>query len=324
MRSRPTAVFAAVAAVLTCGGCGAAAATSARDGGQFPMTFQNCGHDVTVDRKPERIVALGPSEVATLHTAGASALLVGRNDEGVKSAAYPPEMRDAVAGVPQLGVGGEVTRENLIALQPDLVVGSVSESLTPESLSAVHIPLRSLRGNCGSAHAPGAGDGTADFDDVYDDVARLGALAGTSERSTSAVADLRRRVAAATPAPDLRGKSVAAVIGVRNGLRAYGRSSMTHTQFTALGLRDVFGDVDSRVFDASIEEMVSRDPDIVMVLSYGQTDQEAKDAFLSIPGARNLTAASTGQIFVQPYEYSSQGTLSVAGLENMARNLGRT
>jgi iron complex transport system substrate-binding protein len=316
-----TAVIAAAAA-LTTAGCGGAGAVTAPTGGQYPMTFQNCGHDVTVERKPRRIVALGPSEVATLHTAGAAGLLVGRNDEGVRSAAYPQDLRDAVAAVPQLGVGGEVTRENVVALQPDLAVGSVSETLTPESLAAVGIPLRSLRGNCGSNHAPGVGDGTADFDDVYDDVAALGALAGTGDQARAAVEDLRRRVAAAVPPAEVRGRTAAAVIGVRGGLRAYGRSSMVHTQLTALGLQDVFGDVGSRVFDASIEEIVARDPAVVVILSYDQTDQQARDAFLSIPGAANLTAVRTGQVLVQPYEYSSQGTLSVTGLENMARHLG--
>ena len=311
-------VAASTALVLSgCGGAGQAPA----GGDGYPTSIQNCGHEVRIDRKPERIVALGPSEVATLQAAGAAPKLVGRDDAGAKSDPYPPQLRAAVASVPQLGQGGEVTRENVIDLQPDLVVGSVTETVTPETLGAVGIPMVSLAGNCGSNHAPGTGDGTADFDDVATDLETLGRLAGTSEQASAAVADMRGRVAGAKPPPAVAGKSAAAAIVFQNGFEVYGRQSMAHTQLQALGLRDVFGDAPQRVFEASVEDLINRNPDVVMLLSYGESDAAAKEKFLRIPGAANLTAVRNNALFVQPYEFSSQGVLAVNGLENMSRSL---
>jgi iron complex transport system substrate-binding protein len=320
VRARLQVAVVMTAAAITVAGCGADDRSAPGSDG-FPTTVQNCGRPVEIATKPERVVALGPSEVTTLYAAGAAPRIVGRDDAGLKSVSYPPEMAAAVAGAPQLGTGGELTRENVIAMQPDLVVGSVSQTVTPDTLGAVDIPMISLRGNCGSNHAPGAGDGTADFDDVYSDVDTLGRLLGTPDRATAAVADMRRRVAAARPPAALAGASAAAVIVHDNALEIYGRRSMTHTQFDALGLRDVFTDADSRVFDAGIEELIARNPAVVVLLSYGQTDQQAKEQFLSLPGAATLAAVRDDAVFVQPYEYSSQGALAVTGLENMAHHL---
>ena len=307
-------------AALALAGCSTGDPASGNDG-RSATTLVNCGREVTFDHEPERVVALGPSEVTTLYSAGAASKLVGRDDAGKKSDPYPPDIRAAVADVPQLGSGGEVTRENIIALNPDLVVGSVTETISPETLAAVGIPMISLSGNCGSNHAPGLGDGTADFDDVFNDVTELGRLLDTTDRSTAAVATMRQQVARAEPAAALRGRTAAAVIVFENSLEVYGRQSMAHTQFQALGLRDAFGDADSRVFEASVEQLVSRNPDVVMILSYGESDAQAKARFLRIPGASDLAAVRGNRVFVQPYEYSSQGTLSVTGLQNMSRAL---
>lgn len=310
-------------AVFALAGCGSGGQLPASADG-FPMTVQNCGHDVVIDRKPERVVALGPSEVTTLYTAGAAAKLVGRDDAGMKSAPYTPDIRAAVAQVPQLGSGGEITRENIIDLKPDLVVGSVSETIGPETLSAVGIPMLSLRGNCGSNHAPGASDGTADFDDVISDVELLGRLLGTTDQASRAVASMRQRITQASSSANLHGKTAIAAIVFKNGLKVYSRRSMAHTQLRALGAKDLFADVDSRVFESNIEELISRNPELIVILSYGDTDDQAKAKFLEIPGASTLAAVRNNALFVQPYEYSSQGTLSVTGLENMARNLPKS
>lgn len=317
--------IAATAVSLAVAGCGSGAtATGGADG--FPMTVSNCGTPTTIEQRPERVVALGPSEVETLYSAGAASRIVARNDAGAKSDPYTPEMKAAVASVPQLGGGGgQITREAIIAAQPGLVTGSVSGSVPadmPTNLAAVGIPMLPLRGNCGSNHAQGESDGTSDFEDVYFDVATFGTVLGTEPQATAAVADMKRRVAAARAPAALQGRTAAAGIVMDNVFEVYGRRSMAHTQFQALGLRDAFADVDKRVFDANIEEVIARNPDVMVLLSYGQSDEQAREQFLRIPGAANLAAVRNGALFVQPYEYSGQGSLAVTGLENMAAKLG--
>lgn len=328
MRSglRVTGLVSALVFVLSSCGAGGNRADErgSNVGEDVSTTVRNCGHAVKVKHRPHRVVALGPSEVTSLYAAGGATRLVGRDDAGMKSAPYTPAIRKAVSSVPQLSSGGEVTRESIIALNPDLVVGSVSETVTPETLGAVDIPMLSLRGNCGSNHAPGASDGTSDFDDVFSDVRLFGRLLGKSEHASATVSELRRRVDAAKTAGNLHGETAASVIVYDNGLEAYGRRSMAHTQFRKLGAKNVFQDVDSRVVEANIEKLVAHDPDRIMILSYGDTDKQAKEKFLKMPGVSNLTAVRKHHVFVQPYECSSQGVLSVNGLENMAKDLART
>lgn len=296
-------------------------ATSSNSGA-YPVTVDNCGRSVTIERQPTRVVALGPSEVTSLYAAGGADKLVGRDDAGQKSKPYPAEIRDAVAAVPQFGAGGgAISLESLVALKPDLVVGSVSETISPETLASVGIPMLNLRGNCGSDHAPGDNDGTADFDDLYSDVTTFGTVLGTATHASGTIADMRERVERVRAASTLRGTTAAAVIIFKNSLEVYGARSMTHTQFSHLGIEDVFAGTDSRVFETSIEELISRDPDLLVVLSYSESDDETRRNFLSIPGTDKLKAVRNNALFVQPYELSSQGVLSVDGLENMAQRL---
>lgn len=313
-------ILAMASVVALMSGCGASGRTSGSET-EFPTTINNCGHDVRIERQPQRVIALGPSEVTTLYAAGATKRLVARGDMGNKSASYTPEVKAAVASVPQIASSGEITRESLIGLRPDLVLGAVTESMSAESLNAVGIPMLSLRGNCGSSHAPGSSDGTADFDDVFSDVSRLGNLLGTIAHASASIADMRKRINKVKSSTQLQGKTAAAVIVWQNTLDVYGRPSMAHTQFQTLGIKDVFGDVDNRVFDGNIEAIIARNPDLVMILSFNETAEQAKEKFLRIPGAASLAAVRNNALFVQPYEYSGQGAGAVNGLENMSKNL---
>lgn len=100
---------------------------------------------------------------------------------------------------------------------------------------------------------------------------------------------------------------------------------MAQAQMETVGLTNVFSDVDQRVFEASFEEILAKDPDVVILL-YVDGDPEAlENALRALPGADRITAVRNDDILVQRFRMTGPPTpLSVDGLENIAREFGST
>lgn len=135
---------------------GAAGETGAAPAG-YPITFDNCGREVTVERRPERVLTIGTGAVTMLELAGAADRIVARAGEF----GNPPDgaAGEAVAAVP---VVAEKTPalEPVLGAKPDLVVSyGLFEDLSDADLEAAGITSMVLSGYCGNGGAGDIGDG---------------------------------------------------------------------------------------------------------------------------------------------------------------------
>ena len=134
------------------------------------------GRSITLPAPPRRIVSLVPSVTEILFAIGAQAVLVGVTD----FCDYPPEARKKPS------VGGMVapSLETIVALKPDLVVatsaGNGEAVLT--QLDRLKIAVYVVN--------------PTRLDDVFDLIARLGALTGHEAEATRLSARLAARVRA--------------------------------------------------------------------------------------------------------------------------------
>jgi hypothetical protein len=105
---------------------------------------------------------------------------------------------------------------------------------------------------------------------------------------------------------------------------AYGTRSMAHPQLEAAGFGNAVADVDERVFEVTLEELLDRDPD-ALVLLYGDGDPGlVEDEIRGLPGADGLTAVQDDAILVQLFNFTEPPTsLSVDGLETIVSTFGR-
>lgn len=192
-------------------------------------------------------------------------------------------------------------------------------------MGQVGIEMLHPSGYCGSDNAPGTSDGDSDFDDVYADIELYGRLLGTEDRASASVADLRERVDTVSTRveADGRDRSAAVLYATDAAPAAYGSlDSMPDTQLEMLGLRNVFADVEKGFFEPGLEEIIKRNPDVLILLTFpteGQTDADVMRKFMALPGIRRITAVRNEDVLVQQFAYSAPSTLSVDGLENAAR-----
>ncbi|GAB3756507.1 ABC transporter substrate-binding protein [Microlunatus parietis] len=306
--------------------CGAAPAAPAGSGGSYPMTIENCGRQVTLPAKPERLYVIGGEAGTIVEAAGGAASvavfspLVGEplgKAEGAFSQATNTPIKSSK----------DISREVIIAAEPDLLVTYGLNEFAPEDLAAAGIPTIILSGYCG-----GFGAGQSEVQDplegVYQDVETLGRVLGTDETARAAAAELRSRVAAIrdgarqTPPSNSKAAGVFVVSG-DSPLGAYGSRSMLHQQMEAVGLTNVFESTSERYFEPNVEALIAAQPERIIALHEpgDTTEEQARLAVNGRPELRSLPAVSSDAVHVLSFFYSGHGTLAVDGLERLAELL---
>lgn len=94
-------------------------AGQASDNGVYPMTFDNYGRQVTVAKKPERVLTLGPNCTELFAALGLQDYVVGRSL--INHSRGPlKEYADAVNAIPELNYSS-ATREAIISSGADFI-----------------------------------------------------------------------------------------------------------------------------------------------------------------------------------------------------------
>jgi iron complex transport system substrate-binding protein len=307
-------------------GCGASSddpAPSSTSTGSYPLTVENCGADVTFDQAPERVVLLKSSAVPFLHEIGVMDRVTAR------AGAYPDdyyddetlaELDDIPLLTDQMDSSGhlQISKEVVIGQEPDLVLGQV-DNLSRETLDAVGIPLLEEPALCGVGGEPS-------FDDVSSQLEMYGDVFGREAQAEEAVTRLEARLADVEQEVGDGPARTAAVLYPTVGggtTYAYGNRSMAQPQLEAAGLDNVFADVDERVFEVTLEELLGRDPDVLVLLHSEGEPGPVEDAITGLPGAGELTAIRNGDVMTQLFNFTEPPSpLAVDGLERIVERFG--
>ncbi|SMD25963.1 ABC transporter substrate-binding protein [Kibdelosporangium aridum] len=315
-------LVAAVSVLATaCGGDGGQDTGAAAEG--FPMTVKNCGRDVTIERRPERLYVIGGEAGTLVHAAG------GTDRIGIFSPLIGEPLGDAAGPLGQreqapIKSSKSISREVIIGAKPDLVVTYGLNEFGPEDLRAAGIPTLVISGYCG-----GFGAGQSEIQDplegVYADIETLGRVLRTEEQAKQAVTGLKGRVEAVRQRgqqspPSSNSTAAVFVAGPDSDLDAYGRRSMIHQQMTYAGLSNVFQNTDERLFDVNTEALINAAPQrLIALYEPGDIDEQAvRTSLTSRPELGPLPAVTGGKVTVLDFFYSGHGTLAVDGLEKLA------
>lgn len=243
-----------------------------------PVTLvDDAGRTVTLPRPARRMVALIPSATETLLALGAAGQVVGRTDF---------DKGPAVDHLPSVGGGLDPSLEALVALRPDVVIGW-AEAKNPkirERLAELGIPLFTVQ--------------ITDTADVYRTVASLGRLSGRARAADSLSASLRGELEAVRASvADLPRPRVFYVVWYDPPMTA-GPGTFVSQIVEVAGGRTVFPDVQGDWPNVSVEELVRRQPDVV-VLPTGET-RDRLEELRRTPGWSELRALREGRVALLP------------------------
>lgn len=306
----------AAASLLALGACGSSdQPAGAGPAGAFPLTVPSCERTVTIEKPAERVLTVASDSAAALAAIGAAGMIIARSAEG--GAPLGP-YEDTLRNIPQITTNGEPSREVIVGERPDLVVSYAGLDTPAADLEAAGIDAIVPSWRC---------DTTADFDGIYRTLETYGQILGTEDVATKTVADLRSRVSAVES--QLQGSSARTAANVyvsENQLRVYGGPSMSNAVLTTLGLTNVFADVNKRVTEVSAEELIARNPD-VLLLTFGGSETSIKNGadaertLRSTAALNQLTAVRENRLIAINFIYLVGGPLTVDGLETIAQKL---
>lgn len=286
-------VLAGLAAVAGCGGGGggeapASAAITVRDG---------AGRAVSMAAPARRVVSMLPSVTEWVIAMGAADRLVARTDY---------DDHPAVAGLPTVGGGLTPSVEWLAARDPDLVVA------WPDA------PSRSLVARLTALGVPVYAAPTETIAEAFDVARDLGRLLGVHGAADSVAADVRagldavRAAVAGRPRPD-----VLFLIGL-DPVMAAGPGTFIDELVAIAGGRNALEGTALRWPQLAVEEVVRRDPDVILVGSAPGRDPAA--ALRGRPGWRDVAAVRAGRVHaVDPDQVNRPGP----GLDESAALLAR-
>lgn len=258
------------ACCLALAACAAPAHDAARPGGAV-IDVDDFGDTLRVPlTPPTRIVSLNPTTTEIVFAIGAGARLVGRSQWDT----WP----DSALAVPNLGPAVRPNVETAIAAHPDLVLLYASADDRPAAarLHAAGIAVAALRI-----------DRIAQFRRATRD---LGALLGDSVRAAAVVdsvdATLARVRAATAGLPRVR----VFMPTWEQPVISIGGGSFMNELIEIAGGRNVYADLAAPSPTVALEDVVSRDPDVVLA------SPESRARILADPRWRAVRAVRLGRV----------------------------
>jgi len=317
MRTRPTLattlLLVGATALAGCSSPGTAPATGAD--GAYPVTISDCGTDVQIDSRPERVLTVGTAAVELLDAAGASSAISARTAEfgaALSSSITDPPSDDLIIDP------ADPTTETIVGATPDLVFGYGLFSADPAQVEAAGIPVLTVQGECG--HDATTAGGAVDLHTITDDVRRLGTVFGTSATADAAADALDERIAAATRASTGASAAWLYYFSSEDPISAYGGAGMPAAVLSAAGLENVYGDQSDVYLTVSTESLLAAQPEWIVLTHglYGETEEQAREKLLAEPGIGELDAVKAGRIVMVGADTSSPSPAAVSGLETIA------
>ena len=263
---------------------------------QFPITVTDAlNKEVTVEKAPERIISLIPSNTEILFGLGLNEQIIGVSDNDN----YPEEAqtKEKVGGM-------EFNLEQLIALQPDLVVAHESGlySFNEEGiaqLESVGIPVFVVKN-------------ATTFEETYTTIEQIGQLTGKTAEATEMIASIQKGIQdIEVKVADLEEKSVFIVVGTEPDLYAAGQETFINEMLEVLNVENAVQELGWPMY--SSEQFVDSNPDEVIV-----TYETDYDSIVNNSAYAEMDAIKNGNVHVVDGDTTSrQGPRIVEGIESL-------
>lgn len=298
-----------LAAAAGCGGGGAPAEKkegNAAESKAFATIKDDLGREITLTKKPERIVVTSASFLEPLHAVGGD--VVGRPD----SKSMPDWAKDKTS----IGRVYNVDLEKLLSCAPDLVIankGMNEKLLQPLEINKIPCLIVDMK----------------NYEEVKNEVRMFSQVTGEKEKGDALIQSMDDKIKAIADRIPKENRRVAILHSTAQGLSVQLDTSIAGSTAKMLGFVNVAsgmtameGNPDAAPY--SIETLVEQNPEIIFVTSMGKLDEVKRGmekTIASNPAWQTIPAVKNGKMYYLSQEHFllSPGIHYPDAVEEMAK-----
>lgn len=281
----------------------------------YPLTIDNCGVALTFEKSPQRVVAIKSTAAEMLLALGLEDMIVGLAfldgplPEPFATSTYPVLSEKLPS------------QEVVLETEPDFIYGGWESNFAADG--AGERPMLAQLGVT-SYVAPAACRSVKPvkltFDQLFGEIAEMGAIFDVETTAGSVIADQKAELASVVA--DTRGLSTVWYSSGTKTPYVGAGSNAPAMMLEALGLKNIFADVDEGWTSASWEAIVDANPDVIVLVDAAWNSADAKKKLLAEnPITSKLDAVINQRYLVVPFPAAEAGIRNVPATADMAGQL---
>lgn len=257
-----------------CGSGGGGGTGTPQDGGgqqggedYTTLTFDNYGREVTVEKMPQKVLTLGPNCSELFVALGLTDTIVGNSLDN-HSRGPLPEYAGEYAKIPEMNYSS-ATREAAISSGADFIYG-IDWEFGDEGLDLAELESSSITVYMNSASS---------MEEIYQEITDLGKIFHVEDRAEAFIKEQKARIAAVEDAVKGEKEPVKVLVydSGNDGVFTCGGNNFETRLIELAGGRNVFDDItDKQWTTVSYEEVLARNPDVIVIHDYDSPSLEAK------------------------------------------------
>lgn len=269
--------------------------------------IDSSGEVVTTKDLPTRLISLGPSNTEILFALDARDLIVGVDD----FSDYPPDTKT----IEKVGAPfPSFDLERIVSFEPDLVISTELAEFNA-TLKDIGIPVYVSN--------------PQNIEEVLTTINDIGQLIGLTDNAINLSNQMRSRISVVRElTSNAAPTKVFYEVDASDPTRPYtvGAPSFVNDIIEVAGGVNIFRDVDIAYPQVGLEEVVARDPSIILLAdAYAPVNPQSVEGAASRPGWNSIAAVKAGSMIpVNPDLFSRPGPRLIEGIEYLAKLLHPT
>ncbi|MFL6532508.1 MAG: ABC transporter substrate-binding protein, partial [Pseudomonas sp.] len=192
----------------------------------------------------------------------------------------------------------------------------VGGDLTPQTLQPLGINVYELTESCAFVMKRPA----ASLEDTYNDLRNLGKIFDVQDRANALIATMQAQVAEVRKHLPAQQPRVFLYDSGEDRAMTSGRLGMPQALIDAAGGRNILDDVETSWTRVNWENVVERNPQVIVIVDYGEVSAEQKQQFLlDNPALQSVDAIKHRRFIVIPYVEATPGIDNVLAVQTLAR-----
>jgi len=233
-----------------------------------PLTFDNYGREITLTAKPQKVLTLGPNCTELFVALGLTDYIIGNSLQD-HSRGPLPEYADEYEKIPELTYS-HATREAVIASGADFIYG-IDWEFGEESVDINELSDYGMTVYMNAATT---------LEEQYQEILDIGKIFQVEDRAEAFVAEQKARIQAIQDkTAEIESPKVLVYDHGSNGVFTPSGSNFESLLVELAGGKNIFDDITDKAWiTVSFEEVIARDPDVIVIHDYDVPSVEEKIA----------------------------------------------